>query len=113
MDWNPSNRSQTNQVRHEYALDRRPNLYLRNSSGLRFYQLAFTYENACGVIKARLIQILPPHKLRPGECVWREISLLLGYYDKLPISRGVCNQQVVGSNPTAGSVFARCDIERK
>ena len=29
---------------------------------------------------------------------------LLGNYDKLPISRGVCNQQVVGSNPSAGSL---------
>jgi hypothetical protein len=32
-----------------------------------------------------------------------ERRILLGSYDKLPISCGVCNQQVVGSNPTAGS----------
>jgi hypothetical protein len=32
-----------------------------------------------------------------------ERRIFLGIYDKLPIPRGVCNQQVVGSNPTAGS----------
>ena len=31
-----------------------------------------------------------------------ELRNLLGNYDKLLIPRGVCNQQVVGSNPTAG-----------
>ena len=30
-------------------------------------------------------------------------------YDKLPILRGVCNQQVVGSNPTAGSFNLRLE----
>ena len=33
--------------------------------------------------------------------------IYLRNYDKLPISRGVCNQQVVGSNPTAGSLLLR------
>jgi sigma54-dependent transcription regulator len=88
-------------------------IWIAVSSGSPQMQTCWMLPVLGGVIKARLIPILPPHKLRPGECVWREISLLLGYYDKLPISRGVCNQQVVGSNPTAGSVFARCDIERR
>jgi hypothetical protein len=38
----------------------------------------------------------------PISAAFVELRNLLGNYDKLPIPRGVCNQQVVGSNPTAG-----------
>jgi hypothetical protein len=75
-------------------------------------QLAFRLRMPARIISEEQLfaycQILPLSPNFGGYSGLRrvvKVSNLPGNYDKLPIPRGVCNQQVVGSSPTAGSSF--------
>ena len=58
-------------------------IWIAISSGTPQMQTCWMLLVLGGVIKARLVQILPPHKLKSGECVWREIDLSGARFPKI------------------------------